>query len=152
MANEQPGEDVPPEQEEKQVRTVDLPGEEGNEVVVQQNVGPDAEWGQGEWPSPTTEPTGPATGTTPEGAQAASRREQAAPQPPAAGSATQPDLQQDGTTGGDRGPARSSDVGIGPAGEVDPPASLRDALDADPQAGGSQATPHEDDEVDPHPG
>ena len=60
-------------------RSVPLPGEEGDYVVAQQNTGPSSEDGSGEWASPQSPPTGPAPGTTPEGAQAASRRSQARP-------------------------------------------------------------------------
>lgn len=67
---------------EKRARSVALPTEDGGErVIAQQNAGPDPEGGGGEWPSPRTPATGPAPGTTPEGSQAASRREQAPPTP-----------------------------------------------------------------------
>ncbi len=123
-------------------RSVTLPSDDGEQVIAQQNVGPGSEDGSGEWPSPGAEPTGPAPGTTAEGAQAASRREQAPLRRPSAGSASQADQQQDGTTGGDRGPARGDD----------PPESFEPALRVDPVAGGSQSAPDEDDEVDTSPG
>lgn len=49
--------------DEDQVTSVPLPDDDGDDVViVQQNAGPEAVQGGGEWPSPTTEPTGPAPG------------------------------------------------------------------------------------------
>lgn len=125
-------------------RSVALPADEGEHVIAQQNVGPESEDGSGEWPSPGAEPAGPAPGTTPEGAQAASRREQAPLRRQSADSASQADQQQDASTAGDRGPARRDDD--------DPPASFDEVLRADPVAGGSQAVPGEDDEVDTSPG
>ncbi|MDQ3679697.1 MAG: hypothetical protein M3378_03975, partial [Actinomycetota bacterium] len=85
----------------------------------------------GEWPSPQAAPAGPAPGTTPEGAQAASRREQAPLQPPPGGSASQDEQQQDATGGGDRGPARNAS----------PTESFNQVLGTDPVAGGSQSAP-----------
>ena len=53
---------------EKQAKSVALPAEDGGEqVIAQQNAGPEAESGSGEWPSPATAATGPAPGTTPDG-------------------------------------------------------------------------------------
>jgi hypothetical protein len=123
-------------------RSVTLPTDEGEDVIAQQNVGPESEDGSGEWPSPVAEPAGPAPGTTPEGAQAASRREQAPLRRPSADSASQADQQQDASTAGDRGPARRDD----------PPESFNEVLGADPVAGGSQSEPDEKDEVDTSPG
>ena len=123
-------------------RSVPLPTDEGEQVVAQQNAGPEAEAGTDEWPSPQSPPTGPAPGTTPEGAQAASRRGQAPPQRPGAQSASQGDQQQDATAAGDRGPARLGD----------PPESFEEVLSADPVAGGSQSVPGDDDPVDTSPG
>jgi hypothetical protein len=71
--------DEPTQSEEIDTRakSVPLPSEEGDRVVAQQNLGAEEAGGSGEWPSPHAAPTGPAPGTTPEGAQAASRRDQA---------------------------------------------------------------------------
>ena len=141
MAEETEGEET--EGVEKRARSVALPTDEGGQqVITQQNAGPESEGGGGEWPSPEAEPSGPAPGTTPEGAEAASRREQAPPQPPPAGaSASQDEQQQDATEGGDQGPARSGA----------PTGSFKQALRADPVAGGSQSAPADDDPVDTSP-
>ena len=130
---------------EKQAKSVALPAEDGGEqVIAQQNAGPEAESGSGEWPSPATAATGPAPGTTPDGAQAASRRDQASPQQPSPeGSASQDDLRQDASEGGDRGAART-------AGTDSPP--IRDALSAEPVASGSSSVPDDDDPVQTSPG
>jgi hypothetical protein len=45
------------------VQSVELDGEDGTFRVDQQNVGPAAEEGSGEWPDPDTPPRGPAPGT-----------------------------------------------------------------------------------------
>ena len=145
-----------PPETDKRTESVALPTEDeeegGEHVVAQQNVGPDPHRrGQGEWPSPQAEPTGPAPGTTPEGAQAASRRDQAGPQRPPAGSASQPHQQQDATTGGDRGPARGADL-EGDDGGAGRPEPFKDVLESDPVGGGSQAAPEEGERPDPHPG
>ena len=141
-----------PDQTDKRAESVALPTEEGEEVIAQQNVGPDPDRsGQGEWPSPRATPSGPAPGTTPEGAQAASRRDQAGPQRPPVGSASQPHQQQDATTGGDRGPARSADL-EGDDGGAGPPEPFKDVLESEPVGGGSQAAPEEGERPDPHPG
>jgi hypothetical protein len=129
---------------EKQARSVALPTEEGGEeVIAQQNSGPESEGGSGEWPSPQAAPTGPAPGTTPEGAEAASRRDQAPPQhpPPGASASAGQAQQQDATEAGDQGPART-DVSS---------ATFKDVLDADPVASGSRSAPKDDDPVDPNP-
>ena len=128
---------------DERAKSVPLPTDDGEErVVAQQNAGPETEAGSGEWPSPQAAPSGPAPGTTPEGAQAASRRQQAPPQAPAATSASQGEQQQDASQGGDRGPARTGAA----------PASFDEALHSDPVAGGSQAAPGDDDAVDTSPG
>lgn len=123
--------------------SVPLPTEDGDQMIAQQNVGPESEEGSGEWPSTRREPTAPAPGITPEGTQAASRRDQSPPAPPSTGSASQPDQQQDASTAGDRGPARSPS---------DRTESFKDALGADPISGGSQSAPAEDDQVETTPG
>ena len=133
-------------------RSVALPTEDGEQVITQQNVGAEDVDGSGEWPSPGAEPTAPAPGTTPEGAQAASRREQAPPQPPPPGSASQGERLQDGRTAGDRGPARGADVPAEAEAEGGAPESFRQVLESDPVAGGSQAEPGVDDAVDTSPG
>jgi hypothetical protein len=129
---------------EKRARSVSLPDEDGAErVVAQQNAGPEARSGSGEWPSPEAAASGPAPGTTPEGAEAASRREQAPPQhPPPEATASQGDQAQDATEGGDRGPARTEA----------PPTSISEALNADPLVGGSSSAPGDDDPVETSPG
>ncbi len=129
------------DEEDDRARSVTLPTEEGEQVIAQQNVGTGSEGG-GEWPSPQAEPTGPAPGTTPDGAQAASRRQQAPLRRPSPESASQGDQQQDATTAGDRGPARGDE----------PTESFRETLRADPVAGGSQSAPGEEDQVDTSPG
>lgn len=128
---------------EKRATSVPLPTEDGGErVLAQQNAGPESEGGSGEWPSPQTPATGPAPGTTPEGSQAASRREQAPPQHPSPhASATQDTQKQEATDEGDRGPARSER----------PPTSISQALDADPVASGSGSVPDDDEAVDTTP-
>ncbi len=128
---------------EKQAKSVALPtDEDGEQVIAQQNVGPESESGSGEWPSPQSASSGPSPGTTPEGAQAASRREQAPPRPrPGRGSVSQDAHQQGGGGGGDRGPARGSEG----------PTSFNEALEADPLAGGSRSAPGDDEAVDPNP-
>ncbi len=123
-------------------RSVVLPTEDGDQVVTQQNVGPESEEGGGEWPSLRAEPTGPAPGISPEEAQAASRRDQAPQGRPSTASSSQADLQQDASAAGDRGPARTT-------GRTEP---FKDALGADPVAGGSQSAPADDDQVEDSPG
>lgn len=110
-------------------------------MIAQQNMGAEGAVGSGEWPSPDATPTGPSPGTTPEGAQDASRREQAPPMPPPAGTASQPELQQDASSAGDRGPTRTADTAAGREGPHHPPESFKPVLDADPISGGSQAVP-----------
>ncbi len=129
---------------EKRAQSVALPTEEGGEqVVAQQNAGPEAESGSGEWPSPGAAPSGPAPGTTPEGAEAASRREQAPPQHPSPhATASQGGQQQDGGVEGDRGPARTDA----------PRNAISQALNDDPVAGGSSSVPGGDDPVETSPG
>ena len=79
--SDEPRDDLgPAEEPDTRAKSVALPIEEGDRVVAQQNVGAEGSAGSGEWPEPDAEPTGPSPGTTPEGAQAASRREQAPPQ------------------------------------------------------------------------
>ena len=51
-----------PEEQPKPVRGEALDGEEGTDVVAQQNVGPGNREGGGEWPDPNAEPRGPAPG------------------------------------------------------------------------------------------
>ena len=130
--------------EEKRARSVALPDEDGgDQVIAQQNAGPEAQSGSGEWPSPAAEASGAAPGTTPEGAEAASRREQAPPQHPSPhATASQGDQKQDAAEGGDRGPARTDA----------PPTSISEALDADPLVGGSSSAPGDDDPVETSPG
>lgn len=123
-------------------RSVAIPTDEGEQVIAQQNVGPGSEDGSGEWPSPGAEPTGPAPGTTPEGAQAASRRAQAPLRRSSEESSSQADQQQEARTAGDRGPARGDERSE----------SFERALSVDPVAGGSQSAPGEDDQVDTSPG
>lgn len=104
-----------------------------NEVdLEQQNVGPSSEAGGGEWPSPDTPPTGPASGE--------SSRSPGAPDVMPTGTDTQAEQQQTGETAGDRGAARSSETNTG----IDPPSGFKDVLEADPVAGGSSSTPHDD--------
>ncbi len=129
---------------EKRAKSVALPTEDGGEqVVAQQNAGPEAESGSGEWPSPGAAPSGPAPGTTPEGAEAASRREQAPPQHPSPqATGSQADQQQDATAEGDRGPARTDAARH----------SISQALNDEPVAGGSSSVPDGDDPVETSPG
>lgn len=142
MADQASTSDQVSDEADDRARSVPLPADEGEQVITQQNVGPESEAGTGEWPSPQAPATGPAPGTTPEGSQAASRREQAPPQRPSADSASQGDQQQDASTGGDRGPARNTD----------PPESFERILHADPETGGSQSAPRGEDQVDTSPG
>ncbi|HVF74239.1 MAG TPA: hypothetical protein VM938_04260 [Acidimicrobiales bacterium] len=105
-----------------------MPDDDVNEVdLEQQPVGPGGEAGGGEWPDPDAPPTGPAPGESPRSD---------APADPVGGDGTdtQAEVQQDGSTGGDRGEAR---LGEGPAG-------FKDVLEADPVRGGSASTPHDD--------
>ena len=125
-------------------RTVPLPTDEGEQVIAQTNVGAESSLGSGEWPSPKAPPTEPAPGTSPEGAQAASRRQQAPPQAPSPGSASQDDQQQDASSGGDRGPARTADADSHDESEGDRPPTFKQALAVDPLAAGAQATPRDD--------
>jgi len=128
---------------DKRVTSVPLPTEDGGDAVIaQQNAGPESEDGGGEWPSPATPARGPAPGTTPEGSQDASRREQAPPQYPSPhASASQEARQQDSTDGANRGRARNDP----------PPTTISEALRADPEAGGSSSAPVDDGPVETSP-
>lgn len=120
------------------VRSVPLPGEDGDEVIAQQNNSPEVAAGSGRSPSPTAPPTGPAPGTVDGGAEAAGRRADEAFRQPPPGTASQPDQQQDAARAGDRGPARSGYTEAGDEGEAEQRSPLlKDVLDADPLAGGS---------------
>ena len=152
MSEQTPGPDDVSGEVDDRARSVELPTEGGEQVIAQQNMGADEATGSGEWPSPGAAPTGPAPGTAPEEAEAASRREQAPPRPPPPGSASQDDRQQDGRTGGDAGPARAADLGTDGEGEAGTDESFNRVLDSDPVAGGSQAVPRDEDPVDPSPG
>lgn len=125
--------------DQKKTETVPLPGEEGTEMIAQQNASGESSTGGGEWPTPSAPPTGPAPGTTPEGEALAARRGEEPPKPPPAGSASQDDQRQDAGTGGDRGPARSADTASGAEAAVEPPAMFKEVLEADRVAGGSRS-------------
>lgn len=120
------------------VRSVPLPGEDGDEVIAQQNMSPEVAAGGGYWPSPTAPPAGPSPGTVDDGAEAARRRAEEPFRQPPAGSSSQPDQQQDATTAGDRGPARSAYTEPGDEADQRTP-MLKDVLDADPVTGGSRS-------------
>lgn len=123
------------------VRSVPLPGEDGDEVIAQQNQSAEVAAGGGDRPSPTAPPTGPAPGTVDGGAEAARRRDDEPFRQPPAGTASQPHQQQDASAAGDRGPARSADTDADHGAEADQPSSLlKDALEADRVAGGSRST------------
>lgn len=131
------------------VRSVPLPSNSADAVdgvVEQENQNPEVALGGGEWPSPDAPPTGPAPGTAEEGPN----RERPAGQPiagPPPGSASEPGLQQDGRSAGDRGPARAGDAGLSGGEEPGEFPPMKDALEADPVAAGSQAVaPAEEDD------
>ena len=96
----------------------------------QDNVGYDNMKGGGEWPSPDSPPEAPAPGVD-EARRRAIEAERGQGGPTAGGSATTPDLQQDASSGGDRGPARRQS----------PPQTFRDVLKDDPLASGSRTFP-----------
>lgn len=127
------------------VRSVPLPGEGPDEVVAQENMSPQVGRGGGEWPSPAADPTGAAPGTAGDGPGRRRRATGEAVEGPPPGSASQPDLKQDATEGGDRGPARTGEAapsaGHG-AGEFP---AMKDVLAVDPVAGGSRSAPADED-------
>ena len=129
------------------VRTVPLPTDDGagERVIAQQNQGPEVALGGGEWPSTDAPPTGPAPGTgdEPPGLDA-QRRPGDTLDGPAPGSATNPGLQRDGRSAGDRGPARIGDTGLPDDGDAGFP-PVKDALEADPVAAASGSVPEDDD-------
>lgn len=137
--------DDPPDPHDDKVASVPLPTEGTDEVIEQENQSPEVALGGGEWPSPATAPTGPAPGTEGAGHGPSSRRPGQPISTPPPGSASQPELQQDGSAGGDRGPARADDAG--PSGGDEPGRfpPIKDTLAVDPVAGGSQSVPDEDD-------
>lgn len=130
------------------VRTVPLPTDDGagERVIAQENQSPEVAMGGGEWPSTDAPPTGPAPGTGQEPSETEpERRPGGTLDGPPPGSGTNPGLQQDGRSAGDRGPARVGDTGL-PGGEGAGFAPVKDALEADPVAAGSSSVPEEDDE------
>lgn len=133
------------------VKTVPLPTDDGvgERVIAQENQSPEVVMGGGEWPSTDAPPTGPAPGTGDESAEReAARRPGDTLAGPPPGSATNAALQQDGRAAGDRGPARIGDAGL-PGDDEDggfPP--VKDVLEADPVAAGSQSVPEEEDDDD----
>lgn len=145
-----PDEELAGERDER-AQTVPLPGDDGDHVIGQQTVGAQAVIGGGEWPSPHAPPTGPAPGTADEGESAADRRAEAPPRRPPEGSASQPDRQQDGTGGGDRGAARHTDLAGDGEAEIDPPEGFKEVLEGDRVTGGSQSVPPDDPGPGPTP-
>jgi hypothetical protein len=132
------------------VRTVPLPTDDGTgeRVIAQENQSPEVAMGGGEWPSTDAPPTGPAPGTGDESTERGARRPGDTIEGPPPGSATNPTLQQDGRSAGDRGPARIGDTGL-PGDDEDgdfPP--VKDVLEADPVAAGSRSVPQDDDRQD----
>lgn len=104
------------------VTTVPLPAEEpggADRVIIQENQSPEVAVGGGEWPSPDAPPEGPSPGATPAESGAGGEGRTAA-------------RQADDVAGGDGNDAEF------------PP--MREVLDADPVAAGSQSVPEDDDD------
>lgn len=106
----------------------------------QDNVGYDNMKGGGEWPSPDAPPEAPAPGVD-EARRRAIEAERGQGSTTTAGSASTPELQQDASAAGDRGPARAEKG----------PETFRDVLEDEAVAAGSRTLPEgESPRVDAH--
>ena len=118
---------------DQEVTSAVLEDEEGESYVIkQENLGPDALEGSGEWPSTEAPPQAPAPGSVGE-AGSGGRQTGDAVADHHGGSSS--------TTGPTDGPTRNTDTDEGPAAGIHPPQNFKDAQDRDPVAGGSKSTP-----------
>jgi len=111
-------------------------GPDEDQPIAQTNVGRANMEGSGEWPHPDEPPTGPAPGTDPARQDEIEARRAVTSEPQGTAS-SMPDAKQDASPGTSTGEARTAETDRGLAAEINPPSNFKEALEADPEAGGS---------------